>query len=384
MYHLSPSLFTQNEDAPLVFVAFELSKAKWKLMISHDSQSKHLTIDALRAEDWPRLVELMRRPLKQLGVTRPARVFSCYEAGRDGFWLHEALSSLDWVNLVLDSSSIEVNRKYRRAKNDALDVRSLCRTLQRYHGGESDAVSVVRVPDRESDDLRRLTRERDALKTEETKHRNRIRSLLITRGIDLSINRDFLEILPTAREWDGNHLPAHLLSEIRRQFVRLRMVWTQLQTLETEMAVFARDDESTAGKMIQALTAVRGIGLVSAFLLVTELFGWRKFENRRQLAGLVGLTPTPYDSGGMRREQGISKAGRSRIRALLIQISWLWLRYQPESKLTLWFQTRYTKNGKRHRRVGIVAVARKLLIALWRYVEQRVHPPTMAAASPST
>jgi transposase len=278
--------------------------------------------------------------------------------------------------LVVDPSSIEVSRRKRRAKTDRLDVGKLLRMLLRHCAGETKVWSVVRVPGVEEEDERHMHRELESLRKERTMHCNRIRSFLKLHGIEVgnAMRRDFLDYVEVVRLWDGSELPVELRGRLRREYERLQFVQGQIVELEKERVRRVRLGDTVSSRRVAQLMTLCGIGIESGWLFEKEFFAWRKFSNRKELAALAGLTPTPYDSGASRREQGISKAGNRRVRALLIEISWGWLRYQPESKLTQWFNERFADGGKRLRRIGIVAVARKLLIALWRYVEHGLIP----------
>ena len=271
-------------------------------------------------------------------------------------------------NSVVDSASIEVNRKYRRAKTDRLDVIKLLSKLISYHNGEKDVWSVVRVPSVEQEDARRIDREIQRLKKERTSHTNRIKSLLAIHGIKMNIKSSFLEDIEQAVLWNGTILPEKLKNEILREYKRFELIQLQLKELECE-----KEKELAAGtkpaRQVQALQQLKGIGPVSSWTLIYEFFGWREFKNVKEVGAASGLAPTPYDSGDSEREQGISKAGNRRIRSVMIELAWLWLRYQPQSKLSEWFLERFGKGGKRMRRVGIVALARKLLVALWKYIQ---------------
>lgn len=304
-----------------------------------------------------------------------SRVVSCYEAGRDGFWLHRFLLSRGVCNVVVDSSSIEVNRRSRRAKTDRLDAQKLLTQLIRHDLGEEGRVwSVVRVPSVGQEADRQLHRDWEELKQERTLHRNRIQSLLACQGVTLKLGADFGERLASLVLWDGSALPVPLQERLKREWERLQLVEEQIRELkrQREEAVAAASDESL--KQIQQLAKLKGIGLTSAWLFVREFFGWRQFRNRREVAALAGLVPMPYQSGSTAHEQGISKAGNVRLRTMAIEIAWSWLRYQPTSQLSLWFQERYGPGSRRSRRVGIVALARKLLVSLWRFLETGVVP----------
>jgi transposase len=299
-------------------------------------------------------------------------VVSCYEAGRDGFWLHRQLSALGVKNRVVDAASIEVSRRARRAKTDRLDARALLEKLVRYEGGERGVWRLVRVLGPEWEDRRQLERERGQLLNERTRHRNRLSSKLVAQGIRLPIDKDFVRRLDGVRLFDGRALPKHLRAGLVREFERLQAVQAQLRAVEREIEALIADAKEL--EPVRALRLLRGVGREGAWVLVMELFGWRELGNRRELASLAGLVPSPYNSGGMVRDQGISKAGNRRVRALMIQLAWLWLRYQPGSKHSRWFQTRFGGGSKRQRRIGIVGLARRLLIDLWRFVETGVAP----------
>jgi transposase len=278
--------------------------------------------------------------------------------------------------VVVDSSSIEVNRRKRRAKTDRIDARKLLQMLMRYHGGEKKLWSVVNVPSVDAEDGRQLNRELESLSKERTRHRNRIRGLLIQQGLEVNnpSGKHFLEELESLRIWDGNEIPVDLKERVVREYERLMMVEDQMKHLRKERERRVQSACTVSLQKVAQLRTLYGIGEMSSWDFIMEMFAWRKFRNRKEVGAFAGLTPTPYDSGGSRREQGISKAGRGRIRSLSIQIAWGWLRFQPGSKLAKWFWKRFGHGGKRVRRIGIVAVARRLLIDLWRYLEYGVIP----------
>jgi transposase len=357
----------------VLHVAFELSNTKWKLAFSDCSKTRLVTI---RARNVGQLQEEIEKAKVRFGLSDDVRIVSCYEAGRDGFWLHRYLLSCGIENKVVDSSSIEVNRRKRRAKTDRIDARKLLGMLMRYHGGERKLWSVVRVPSVEDEDGRSLNRELEALRKERTMHRNRIRGLLIREGLEVSnpSGKRFLEEVDSLRTWDDKELPSDFKAWIVREYERLRMVEEQISILKKEREKRVQSAESPSLRKVSQLRTLYGIGPTSSWDFVMELFSWRNFRNRREVGAFPGLTPTPYDSGGSQREQGISKEGRGRIRALTIQIAWGWLRFQPHSNLTRWYMERFAGGGSRMRRIGIVAMARRLLIDLWRYTEYGVVP----------
>ena len=357
----------------LLHVAFELSNSKWKLGFSDGNKMRFKNIDARNLEQ---LKEEIQKAKSRFRLDDDVRIVSCYEAGRDGFWLDRYLLSHGIGNVVVDSSSIEVNRRKRRAKTDRIDARKLLNMLMRYHGGERKLWSVVRVPSVEAEDGRQLSRELESLNKERTRHRSRIRGLLILEGLEVKnpSGKRFLEELDSLCTWDGKGLPGDFKARIVREYERLRMVEEQMGSLRKERETRVGSAETLSMRKVAQLRTLYGIGVTSSWDFVMEMFGWREFRNRREVGAFAGLTPTPYDSGGSQREQGISKAGRGRIRALNIQIAWGWLRFQPQSKLSQWYQERFAGGGSRMRRIGIVAVARKLLIDLWRYLEYGVVP----------
>ena len=359
----------QEQDtasSTVLYMVLELSNKSWKLGFSDGTRSRQNTIDA---GDFVALNEMIVRGKEKFRLPSECRIVSCYEAGRDGFWIHRALVEAGIENHVIDSSSIEVNRRKRRAKTDKVDVKSMLRLLQRYCNGEREAMSVVRVPSLAEEDDRRLHRERERLVKERGSHSARIQSLLVAHGIRLQVRPDFLERLESVKGGMGYELGADLKAELIREYERYQLVNEQIKALEKEQKQRAVEASSDAMKQINALMELKGIGWQSSWILVMEFFSWRRFQNRRQLGACAGLTPTPYSSGDSEREQGISKAGNRRIRSLLVELSWLWLRYQANSALSQWYQRRFAGGGKRMRRIGIVALARKLLIALWRYVD---------------
>ena len=299
---------------------------------------------------------------------------SCYEAGRDGFWIHRYLEQQGIENLVVDSSSIEVNRKARRKKTDKLDARKLLRMLMRYHQGEKKAWSVVHAPSAEAEDHRHLHRELETLKAERTRHINRIKGFLAGQGIGISIGADFPEQLDTIRLWDGSSLRPGLRSRLEREYERMQFVQAQIKVLEAERLDLIRHSSRPDVELVRQLMRLKGLGVASAWLYVMEFFAWRKFRNRREVGALSGLTPTPYQSGDDARERGISKEGNTYVRGMAIQIAWGWLHHQPHSKHSKWYQERFGQGSKRIRKIGIVALARRLLVDFWRYLETGLVP----------
>jgi transposase len=362
------TLFAQN-----LYMAIELSNEKWKLGFTIGfGQSPRLRDVAAR--DLVALVKEIGMAKKRFGLPESVPVFSCYEAGRDGFWLDRYLLTVEVSNLVVDSASIEVNRRKRRAKTDRMDVGKLLTMLMRYHQGEKKVWSIVHVPGREDEDQRQMHRELMALKAEQTHHINRIKGLLASQGIALPFQKDFLSQLETVQLWDGAALPSALHARLRREYERYQLVKQQINLLELEREEIVRSSTAPAVEQVRHLLKLKGIGMNSAWVYVMEFFAWRGFHNRREVGSLAGLTPTPYQSGESAREQGISKAGNRRIRTMAIEIAWAWLRYQPDSQLSRWYQGRFGKGSSRARRIGIVALARRLLVNLWQYLEMGTLP----------
>jgi transposase len=328
----------------------------------------------IQAGDLCRLHEEIAAAKRRLKLSESAAVVSCYEAGRDGFWLHRHLVESGIKSLVVDPSSVEVSRRRRRAKTDRLDVHKLLRHLVRWQAGERGVWKVVQVPSVEAEDQRQLHRELESLKRERTRHTNRMSSLLVTQGIRLEVDRHFLVRLAQARLWDGSPVAAGLRNRLEREYGRWELLTEQIRELERERREALREGTGEGVEIARRLYAVRGIGENFSWLAAMEFFGWRRFRNRRQVGGLAGLAPTPFASGASEREQGIGKDGNHRVRAMTVEIAWAWLRFQPESELSQWFEQRYGAGSRRSRRVGIVALARKLLIALWRYLETGVLP----------
>jgi len=364
-----------------LLMALELSASEWRLVLG-DGRSRARREVTVKAGDRDGLKKEISKAKSKLGLPGQCPVRSCYEAGRDGFWIHRMLGELDIENIVVDSSSILVSRQLRRAKTDHLDGYALHDMLARYEAGETGVWKVVTVPTSEEEDARRTHRERERLLKERGAHQARVKSLVALCGARVSdVRRADFEKL---RQWDGTPLPPELKAELKREQARHLLTQQQLDELEKEQSKRVKQAvaDASAGKLpiknsldrVLMLMALYGVGEVSAWVLAHELF-WRRFDNRREVASATGLTPTPYNSGGCTREQGISKAGSPLLRKLLIELAWGWLRYQPQSKVSRWFQERFASGGSRMRRIGIVGVARRLVVDLWRYVETGVLPP---------
>jgi transposase len=364
---------TTLHSESILFVSFELSKKKWMLTSSDGGTGRRRV--QIAAANWKALEKEFLDAKKKFRLPESARVIACYEAGRDGFWIARKLESLGVTIYVVDSASIEVNRRLRRLKNDKVDGEALVGMLIRYVRGEKKVWRVARLPNDDAEDARRPTRELEQLKRERTRHRNRISALLALHGLELAPGSGFEDRLDELRQWNGRPLEENLKQELVREMERLRVVEQHIRQIKTMLQQKLKSAaKKTTTKTpayiehVRALMQLRGIG-PSAWVLVLEFFAWRKFSNGKEVGALAGLVGTPYSSGDSVRDQGISKAGNRRVRALMIELAWCWLKYQPESKLTRWYNERYGASGKRSRRLGIVAVARKLLVALWRYQE---------------
>ncbi|MDJ0761399.1 MAG: transposase [Myxococcota bacterium] len=363
----------------VLYMAMELSNSQWKVAFGVGGNPR---IRQIAARDLSRLWEEISKAKRRFGLPEDTVVVSCYEAGRDGFWIHRYLLSVGVKNLVVDSASIEVNRRKRRIKTDRVDVKKLYMLLTRHDGGEAGVWCIVRVPSEQVEDERRVTREQDRLQKEIGGHSSRIKSLLILHGIVAKVDGRLPLVLDKVRLFDGSELGSNLKAELMREFERWALAKRQMSEIlnaqRAQVRAAKRSKTTLANRpiksqMVAFLMALRGIGERSAWPLVDE-FLWRDFKNRREVGQAAGLCGTPYDSGGSVREQGISKVGSKRIRKLMVELSWCWLRYQPQSAITRWFDKRFGHGGRRMRRIGIVAVARRLLIALWRYVKCGVVP----------
>jgi transposase len=377
-----------SANGSVLYLAFELSWKHWKLGFTTGlgQRPRERTIDAA---DLTALDREIQRAKERFGLPPSTAVVSCYEAGRDGFWLHRHLTAQGITNLVVDSSSIEVPRRFRRAKTDRMDVHKLLRLLMRSCQGEKKVWSVVRVPGTKDEDDRQLHRELAALKTDRTRHINRIKGLLAGQGVRLRLEGDFPQRLPWLRLWDGSTLLPRLQARLKREWERLQLVEAHIKVLEAERVQAIRQSDDPKVEKVRQLLRLNGVGLNSAWLYTMEFFGWRDFGNAKEVGALAGLTPTPHQSGDDARELGFSKAGNRHIRAMAIEIAcrlapacrrfsrherWGWLRYQPESDLTRWYVERFGRGSSRIRRIGIVALARRLLIDLWRYLETGTIP----------
>ena len=359
------------ESESVLYMAMELSNRKWKLGFSNGQKMRRKSVEARNRTQLLEEVELARQ---RLGVRADARVVVCFEAGRDGHWIHRWLSAEGFEVLEIDSSSIETARGRKHVKTDRVDVEKLLDLLLRYCLGFRQAFRVVRVPSVAAEAAQRLHREDEYLMRQRLRVSNRIKALLVTQGIaEVALKQGFEDWLESQRSWDGNGLSEDLKVELKRMYAHYQLINQQLaevaQAYEQELT-----SETAVGAKRRQLEQLKSIGPKTSRVLSAEVFSWRTFANGKQVGGMSGLTPTPSRSGDIEREQGISKAGNRRVRRVMIELAWLWLQWQPDSALSQWFNRRFAHGGKRMRRIGIVALARKLLIALWRFVEWGVVP----------
>jgi transposase len=374
---------TSNVRTPIaghngtIFVALELSQRSW-LVTMHSPDKDRFSRHKLDGGDdigLLRLIERIRgRAARALGAV--PSVVSCYEAGYDVFWLHRRLVGAGITSFVFDPASIAVDQRARRAKTDRIDGELLLRTLMSHCRGEPRVVRIVHVPTPEQEDARRTTRERERLIKEQTAHTNRIKALLRLVGVAAGNprRRGWMAWLKEQRERNGDPLRPHLVAELRREHARLVLVGEQLRELgqATDTAPVSAA-AAEMGRRSAVLQRLKSLGPVFTATLTNEVF-YKDFDNRRQVAGYCGLAPSPWRSGGTNREQGISKAGNPRARHKAIELAWLWLEHQPDSALSRWFRERTAHGKGRIRRIAIVALARKLIVALWRFVTTGLVP----------
>lgn len=380
-----PVAFSQSKaptavrvDLGAIFVSLELSQSKWLITSLSPGGGEKISKHVVEGSDvtglLSRFCELKRKANDRTGKDFPIIVIQ--EAGLDGFWIHRVLEDEGIESYVVDPASIAVSRRKRRAKTDKIDGEALVRTLLAYKRGEPRVCSMAKAPTPEEEDRRRLVRERKALTNERIRHVNRIKGLLFGQGVSgyEPLRRDRRSRLEELKTGDGRDLTPNLKAQISRELDRIELLLRQIK--EVELARDAMLVESQAGLPASPsapalLLELKGVGEETAAVLWTEGLS-RHFDNRRQVAAYAGLAPTPWQSGKVDREQGVSKSGNPRLRTALIQLAWLWLRHQPDSALSIWFKNRVAQNGGRLKKTTIVALARKLLVALWKYVNTGV------------
>src|ERR1022692_342901 len=360
-----------HTDLGAIFVSLELSRSTWLITSlspgSGEKMSKHSVHGGDIAGLMERFAQLREKARGRTGKSFPILVIQ--EAGLDGFWIHRVLQSRGVDSHIVDPASVATSRRRRRAKTDRIDGEALVRALLAYKRGEPRVCAMVKVPTPEEEDRRRLCRERKVLIAEQVRHVNRIKGLLFSQGISgyEPLRRNRWVRLEELQTGCGRLLPEHLKAQVRREIDRLELLLKQIKAVEGERDALLAAEETSAPAPAAMLLNIKGIGPEFAAVLWSEgLF--RHFDNRRQVAAYAGLAPTPWQSGAVDREQGVSKSGNPRLRTTLIQLAWLWLRHQPQSALTLWFEARVKRNGGRLKKTTIVALARKLLVALWKYV----------------
>src|SRR5215216_888284 len=358
-----------------IFVSLELSRDRWMITSVSPGKGEKMSKHSVHSGDVTGLLShftrLQAKAQAHTGKSFPVIVI--YEAGLDGFWIHRVLEQEGIESHVVDAASVLTSRRRRRAKTDKIDGEALLRTLLAYKRGEPRVCAMVRPPSPEEEDRRRLCRERKTLLNERIAHVNRIKGLLFAQGISdyEPCRRDRREGLEQLTTGDGRPLPAHLKAQISRELDRLELTWQQLKAVEAERDALLAPEGEAAPAPVAALAGLRGIGPEFAAVLWLECF-FRSFSNRRQVAAYAGLAPTPWQSGSVQHEQGVSKAGNPRLRTMMVQLAWLWLRNQPTSALSLWFRERVKRAGGRGKKTAIVALARKLLVALWKLVSDGV------------
>ena len=361
-----------SERRPALYMAMEVSASRWVLAFGVGVGSA-VRRRSVAAGDARGLAKELTAARRRFGLAADTPVRSCYEAGRDGFWVHRLLTALGVVNVVVDSSSIEVSRRARRAKTDRLDVERLFRLLCRHWAGERAVWQVVAVPSEAVEDARHQERAVGTLVAERTRWRNRLHGLLATRGLRVRVDARFLARLDAARDWAGAGVPPGLRARLAAAWAQLTHLEAALRRARRAQRAEVRTHPTAAATTAMQLHQVRGISVDTALLLAKEVCS-RDLQNRRQVGALSGMVPVPYQSGAAARDQGISRAGLRRVRGRLVEVAWTWLKWQPDSALTQWYQRRFGAAGTRPRRVGIVALARKLLIALWQYTRTGAIP----------
>jgi transposase len=351
-----------------LYVALELGCDKWVLASATQAAEKP-RFRTVAARNLAALNDEIAKAKVRFGLAADAPVCTCYEAGRDGFWLHRALTKIGITNVVVDASSIEVNRRQKQIKSDPVDAGKLVNMLCRYHAGERKVWSVVNAPSVQDEDGRQLHRGMKDVQRQKTECSNRIKGLLASQGLTAAVDANFRATLARLRDWAEQPVPAGMQTRLLQEYAVWETLHRQERDCANEQERQLRESQDRRQEQMRRLMGLKAVGARTAWILVMELFSWRAIKNGKELGALVGLTPVPYDSGKSKREQGISKAGNKHVRALMVELAWLWLRWQPTSALSQWYERRFGVGNKRARKVGIVALARKLLIALWRLVE---------------
>ena len=356
-------------STPALYVALELGCDKWVLASATQAAEKP-RFRTVPARNLASFQEEIAKAKARFRLPADAPVCTCYEAGRDGFWLHRALTKMGITNVVVDASSIEVNRRQKQVKSDPVDASKLVNMLCRYHAGERKLWSVVNVPSVADEDGRQLHRGMKDLQRQKTECSNRIKGLLASQGLTAAVDAKFRATLMGLRDWADQPVPVGMQMRLLQEYAVGESLHRQERDAANEQERQLREGQDRRLEQMRQLMGLKAVGARTAWILVMELFSWRAIKNGKELGSLVGLTPVPYDSGKSKREQGISKAGNRHVRCLMVELAWMWLRWQPTSALSQWYERRFGPGNKRARKVGIVALARKLLIALWRFVDQ--------------
>ena len=373
--HRPVAATTIGSDLCAIFISLELSRSTWLVTSLSPGHGEKMSKHSVKAGDIAALLarfsKLRTKACARTGKSLPIVVIQ--EAGLDGFWIHRVLLSEGIESHVVDAASVATSRRRRRAKTDRIDGETLLRALLAYSRGEPRVCSMVRAPTPEDEDRRRICRERKVLIMERVQHVNRIKGLLFSQGVSgyEPLHRDRRAQLDALQTGDGRRLPQHLKAQICRELDRLELVLEQIKAVETERDALLNAEQTKVAAPPPMLLALHGVGPEFASVLWSEGLS-RHFDNRRQVAAYAGLAPTPWQSGSINREQGISQSGNPRLRTTMIQLAWLWIRHQPVSALTLWFKDRNERTGGRRRKTTIVALARKLLVALWKFVSAGV------------
>src|SRR3954454_9459770 len=358
-----------------IFVSLELSRSSWVITSLSPGKGEKMSKHSLDSSDVKGLLDhfakLRAKAQARTGKTFP--VIAIHEAGLDGFWIHRVLEREGIESHVVDAASVLTSRRRRKAKTDRIDGEALLRTLLAYKRSEPRVCAMVRPPSPDEEDRRRLCRERKTLVCERVAHVNRIKGLLFAQGISdyEPCRRDRRERLEQLATGDGRPLTAHLKGQLSRELERLEVILQQLKAMEAERDALLAPKGEAAPAPVAALAGLCGIGPEFAAVLWLECF-FRSFGNRRQVAAYAGLAPTPWQSGSVDHEQGVSKSGNSKLRSTMVQLAWLWVQHQPTSALSRWFKERIKQNGGRGKKAAIVALARKLLVALWKFVSNGV------------
>ncbi len=352
----------------VLYMAIELDDNRWKLGFTTGFGQRPRERN-IATRNTTALEREIRSAKRRFRLPEDTQVLRCYEAGREGFWLHRYLIHNGVHSVVVDAGNLEARKKRRRVKTDRVDLEKLLDMLIRYHAGDGDVWRVVRVPSLGVEDRRQLHRDRWALSSERNRHINRIKGLLATQGVSLAVNGDFPAELEKVHTWDGSPLAPGLTKRLLCEHERLRVAEQQIKAIEQEQRQTLRSSQHPSITMVRDLMRLKSIHIHTAWPLVMELYSWRQFQNGREIGALVGLEPVPYQSGATFREKGLSKCGNPRLRSLAVEFAWQWLIHQPESGLSRWYEERFGKRGRRVRKIGIVALARKLLVAFWRYLE---------------